>query len=247
MEAHTANTSPISRDLEFLGLQTPEFRDSYDTYVSMSSSGSSQKDILGAIASKMASSYGIPEKAAAKMASIAVRSFSDPAFPALFADCAPTGPSPDPAGHAHILRSDAMAFRDLTAADPHSSFELRCLLMSLLVNYRRNWHPKGWVRYDRRAIMHMAGLSLSSQKTKEELTSYLHREYGMEMQVVGSNSPMPCYMFAWAKSHAESPSNPRIDLGPYEPASVFAAVSRFGGPIPPDPDPAAQGAARKTE
>lgn len=241
----TATVSSTSKALEFYNLQSPEFRSAYELYQSLitSSPAPSQKELVSALTSHIASTYTIPEKPAAKIAALLIKSFSSPTFTQNFVDMPtvfPTLLSPsttdiDP-DHAFILQSDADAFKSLVSADPHSSFELRALLMSFLIAYRRNWHPKGWVHYDRRAILYMAGLSTASTKVKEDLTTYLHTEYGLEMQVIGSNSPIPCFMFAWTKDHPESPSNPRLDLGPYAPSSTFLAVTRFGGAIPDDID-----------
>lgn len=223
-----------SDETNFLSLQSAEFQALYGLYASLSSPPRPPKEIVQALSSFVSSSYNIPPSPASKIAALAVRSFSSPSFPSLFADAS--------ASSSFILSSDAAAFSTLTSADPHSVFPLRSLLMSFLVQYRRAWHPKGWVRYDRRAILHLAGLDAASSQTKEDLISYLHREYGLEMQVIGSASPTPCFLFQWAKDHPESPSNPRIDLGPYSPSSVYAAVLRFGGHVPDDGDNAAHAA-----
>lgn len=236
----TVSASPTP-EMEFLGLQSQEFRDLYAFYRELLPNGLSQKELTVSLAARIADSYGLPSSASSKIASIVLSAFSSPSFSSLFLDCddcgrgsspisAPGAVSDSPSfpirpNHAFILQSDAAAFRSLTSVDPHSSPELRCLLLSFLISYRRNWHPKGWVRYDRRAIMYMAGLSSASSKKQESLTSYLHQEYGLDMQVIGSNSPIPCFLFPWAKEHPESPANPRIDLGPCSPASVSSAVA----------------------
>ncbi len=233
MKISSASASPAP-EMEFLGLQSQEFKDLFAFYQELLPNGLSQKELAVSLAARIADSYGLPSSASSRIAAIVLSAFSSPSFSSRFLDCDPVpapgavpgSPSfPIRPNHAFILQSDAAAFRSLTSVDPHSSPELRRLLLSFLISYRRNWHPKGWVRYDRRAIMYMAGLSSVSSKKQEALTSYLHQEYGLDMQVIGSNSPIPCFLFPWAKEHPESPANPRIELGPCSPASVSSAAS----------------------
>ena len=223
-----------SKGERFLSLAPQVLQDAYSLYLSLSSSPKEggvaergQKDAQKEIAQAMAdfasaSAPGMPPAAAAKTAQALIRSFSDPSFAPSLSD---SPSAPEGRKRAFVLESDLARFREYSLSDPHSTQELRLLLMSLLIQYRRNWHPKGWVHYDRGAIMHMAGLDAASARAKEGLTSYLHSEYGLEMQVIGSNNPIPCFRLAWAESQPESPSNPRVDLGPYSPPTTASAVA----------------------
>lgn len=227
-----------SRGERFLSLAPQALQDAYSLYLSLSAKEKEdmkaegkerdgQKRAHGETAQAMAdfvsaSAPGMPPAAAMKAAQALIRSFSDPSFAPSLSD---SPSAPEGRKRAFVLESDLARFREYSLADPHSTQELRLLLMSLLIQYRRNWHPKGWVHYDRGAIMHMAGLDAAPAKAKEGLTSYLHSEYGLEMQVIGSNNPIPCFRLAWAESQPESPSNPRVDLGPYSPPATASAVA----------------------
>lgn len=235
-----AKTSAASKGERFLSLAPQTLQDAYSLYLSLSASEGGEAEEAtkekggqkggpqgGKTSQAMAdfvsaSAPGMPPAAAMKAAQALIRSFSDPSFAPSLSD---SPSAPEGRKRAFVLESDLARFREYSLSDPHSTQELRLLLMSLLIQYRRNWHPKGWVHYDRGAIMHMAGLDAASARAKEGLTSYLHSEYGLEMQVIGSNNPIPCFRLAWAESQPESPSNPRVDLGPYSPPTTASAVA----------------------
>ncbi len=231
----------------FLSLQPAAFREAYSFWLSLPTPPETDpKARIRALAEELSSSHGIPQEASRKAAALLDARFSDPSFAASFADAPsdaarPSPSAPDPRSRSLILASDERLFREYVAADPEATFELACLLLSFLIQYRREWHPNGWVRYDRRSIMHIAGLSSASPKDKEALIAHLHSQYGLRMRVIGSNNPLPCFMLDWAKDHPESSSNPRVDLGPYSPETTF---SRLGWAKKPGDPPSAGGSAK---
>lgn len=68
---------------------------------------------------------------------------------------------------------------------------------ALLGSFRR-WaedhpHASGWIRYEREAIFRQAGLANLPEADKEDLTRILREDGLLEMRVVGSNEPIPCF------------------------------------------------------
>lgn len=110
------------------------------------------------------------------------------------------------------------------------SYDARRLLVAFAAWDRAYPHPSGWIRYDRPAIMCLAGLSGLRPSEQEALTQLLHRSYGLDMQVVGSNSPIPCFRLSWMEEEPPiGQSNPLQDVGPLAPASVSYAVCKVLG------------------
>lgn len=126
------------------------------------------------------------------------------------------------------------------------SYDARRLLVAFAAWDRANPHPSGWIRYDRPAVMCLAGLSNLRPSGQEALTQLLHRSYGLDMQVVGSNSPIPCFRLSWMEEEPPifDASNPLQDIGPLSPAMVAYAVCEVLG-LPPSAPQA--NAARKAK
>lgn len=138
-----------------------------------------------------------------------------------------------PSGRVRLTLSllDVNCLRAMLADEP--SYDARRLLVAFVAWDRAHPHPSGWIRYDRPAIMCLAGLSGLRPSEQETLTQLLHRSYGLDMQVVGSNSPIPCFRLSWlAEEEPIGQSNPIQDVGPLAPASVSYAVCEVLG-LPP--------------
>lgn len=135
-----------------------------------------------------------------------------------------------PSGKVRLTLSllDVNCLRAMLADEP--SYDARRLLVAFAAWNRAHPHPSGWIRYDRPAIMCLAGLSGLRPSEQEALTQLLHRSYGLDMQVVGSNSPIPCFRLSWlAEEEPTGQSNPIQDVGPLAPASVSYAVREVLG------------------
>lgn len=141
-----------------------------------------------------------------------------------------------PSGRVRLTLSllDVNCLRAMLADEP--SYDARRLLVAFAAWNRAHPHSSGWIRYDRPAIMCLAGLSGFRPSEQEALTQLLHRSYGLDMQVVGSNSPIPCFRLSWlAEEEPLGQSNPIQDVGPLSPASVSYAVCEVLG-LPPSAD-----------
>ena len=80
-------------------------------------------------------------------------------------------------------------------------FQRISLLTAFAAYARTHPHPKKWIRCsekDKQKIYNMAGFA-KNMPTKEKLTltAYMHSMYGMNMRVIGSTKPTPCYLFDW--------------------------------------------------
>ena len=74
------------------------------------------------------------------------------------------------------------------------------LLISFICFARANPHPNGWIKYDSKSkdyIFYLASCQKKDAKYKEYLTSTLHSVYNLDMRVVGSTQPIPCFKLKW--------------------------------------------------
>ena len=107
--------------------------------------------------------------------------------------------------------------------DKYSS-EIFKLMISFASFARANPHPNGWIKYDQKSkdmIFYLASCAKKDQKTKEWLTSTLHLRYNLNMRVVGSTQPIPCFQLTW-QSQQLTESDSLIYIGPKVPSSIDA-------------------------
>lgn len=200
--------------------QNQQFQLLYEIYNSGIDSGLAPEQIQLDMAARLVVRYSIPKEAAHKLAANAYVSFSNPSFASKFIDL----PSSDPHSIA-ITRQDYDYFVAFTSADPEVTPELKALLLSFIAVYRHDYHHTGWVKYDRKNIFYLAGLSKLSVQRQKDLTNTLHDRYELQMQVVGSNQPIPCFKFPWLY---EQPASSIIKLGPLSPSTIQIIASGPG-------------------
>lgn len=168
------------------------------------------------------SSWGITQKAAAQVASAFYTYCTSP-------DTLPFLSATTPSSQAYISRQDLEYYIAALNTTPDLSPQIRRALLAFAAFYRRNYHPKKWVRYDRKSILFLAGLLDMSTAAQEDLTTTLHKEYGLDLRVIGSKSPVSCFYFEWMAAQPTpglDPSNPYIDLGPYTPQTIAATATK---------------------
>lgn len=111
-----------------------------------------------------------------------------------------------------------------------SSPEIRRLLVTFLVYARSNPHPSFWIKYDRKVINFLASIQKLKVSEQNLLTMRLHTLYNLDMQVVGSNQPIPCFRISWQADQqppADTPENPLVLLGPLNPATITSFVKQI--------------------
>ena len=110
------------------------------------------------------------------------------------------------------------------------------LLLALVFNFRANFHPTGWIRYEKKNIMYLAGLDKLPVRDQETLMNQMHRECGLNMRVIGSNNPIPCYTFTWAEvPPQEDPTDtsPLLFFGLLTPSTIASVAASPLPLIPP--------------
>ena len=118
------------------------------------------------------------------------------------------------------------------------------LLVAFATYARAYPHSSNWIHYDKKTIMYLAGLDKLRVQEQQSLTNYLHEHYSLNMQVVGSTQPIPCFRFEWQASQPrvstlvdedgvvivkedDTPANPLIILGPLTPTTISTYVEQF--------------------
>lgn len=148
------------------------------------------------------------------IASSLITSFSSPEFNDSFIE---TDDNPE-VSEARLTIQD---IKELKARLLHeSSPEIRRLLVAYAVYARANPHPSFWIKSDKKVINFLA--SLQKLKVSEQifLTNQLHIMYNLDMQVVGSKQPIPCFRISWLANQPDEDTNPLVLIGPLNPATV---------------------------
>lgn len=118
---------------------------------------------------------------------------------------------------------DIKELKTFALQDPDNRAALK-LLVAFALYARANPHSSHWIKYDRATIFFLAGLQELKTSEQERLTKYLHEYYNLNMQVIGSNTPIPCFKIKWMAEQpdpcAYDTSNPLVDVGNYSPATV---------------------------
>ena len=112
------------------------------------------------------------------------------------------------------------------------SAALKSLLLAFVCFYRRSHHPTGWIRYDKKNIFYLAGLTKISSSQQEKLTAALHAHCGLDMRVVGSNQPIPCFTISWLRDQpiAGTTDNPLLTLSDMSPEGIQEIISKISSP-----------------
>lgn len=71
------------------------------------------------------------------------------------------------------------------------------LLIAFTAHALTTYHISGWIRYEKKEIFALAKLNKLSIAEQEELVRKLHSSFGLDMRVVGSAQPIPCYNAPW--------------------------------------------------
>lgn len=105
----------------------------------------------------------------------------------------------------------------------HSSPPLYRLILTYSFFARLHSHPSGWIKCDAKDklyIEYLASTSSLSSQEKASLLLTLHSSFGLEMRVVGSKNPVPCFSFTWQHQQQQPSSSPLV-LGPLSPHTLL--------------------------
>lgn len=121
---------------------------------------------------------------------------------------------------AHLSLLDVRELKKLLKDEP--DIKVRKVLIALAVYTRHNHHPSFWISYDRKFIAHLSGTSKLRVSERQQILAIIHQKYGLSMQVVGSNQPIPCFQLSWQVSQPQisEEENPLVDIGELTPETI---------------------------
>ena len=237
----TTATTNLSKSLkncpprEFLELQTPEIQFLYSLYKNCIKEQCSIAEIRSNIIQVLMDKYGFTPSMSLTIFKEVMHFFSSPQFTDTYIDEEALTKLT-----AHVNKKisiprisltlkDYERFNEKVSADKDMTDQLKKLLLSFIVFYRDNYHPTGWVRYDRNNIFYLAGLSKLSTKQQEKMVNYLHLNYNLDMRVVGSTQPIPCYKIDWLydQENVGKMSNPFLSFGVMSPKNLSSVIEKI--------------------
>lgn len=210
----------------FIQLQPLQWRKLYDLYNKSVAAGLSKEDILSALSSSLSTTFHT--EVAAIIAGKVYDSFSSPECKLEFFNR-----NEDAAGsvdeysvpEAQLSLYDIKLLKEKTKNE--TSIDICKLLVSFLVCARANPHPSNWIKYDRKVIMMLSSLTKKKVSEQTVLTNTVHNLYNINMRVVGSTQPIPCFNIEWHDNQppVNSPENPLVDIGPLSPETITKFVT----------------------
>lgn len=128
-----------------------------------------------------------------------------------------------------LTLADYQRYMDMVGADAEATLNLKALLLAFVIYYRQHYHRSGWVRYDKKTIFFLAGINKLPVHAQEKLTNRLHTHYDLNMQVVGSNQPIPCFSLSWLQDQLPPgvDNNPILTFGDYTPYGVREMIKKM--------------------
>ena len=224
---------------EFIELQTPEIQYLYSIYKDYVKQKFTISEIRAAMVQELVQHYGFSQQIASIIFKEVIHFFCSPHFIDTYittitdantlTNIATHVNKKINTPHISLTLKDYERFTEKIALDDQMTNQLKRLLLSFIVFYRDNYHSTGWVRYDRNNIFYLAGLSKISTKQQEKMVNYLHLNYNLDMRVVGSTQPIPCYKIDWLydQENVGKMSNPFLSFGPMSPQNLNAVIDKI--------------------
>lgn len=119
---------------------------------------------------------------------------------------------------AFLTKKDLAYLKEHIKEDTPS--QLVHLVLALAVYARKNPHQSHWIKFDKNEVFFMAGIHKLPQKDIRNLTNQAHFLYNLQMQVVGSKKPIPCFQFTWQLDDPNTDDNPLVDVSDYSPKGI---------------------------
>lgn len=217
---------------DFIQLQPQMWQKLYNQYISLSGQTNNTDEILSALIDTLSQIFH--SEIASTIAQKVYSSFSSSSFPLKFYNASEdnTSGSEDIVSKniKYILPRAQLSLYDINILKEKMKDEsdpaIACLLVSLLVYARANPHHSNWIKYDRKVIMFLSSLTKKKISLQTYLTNKLHNLYNVNMRVIGSSQPIPCFNIAWHDDQppVNSPENPLIDIGSVEPETISKFV-----------------------
>ena len=129
-----------------------------------------------------------------------------------------------------LIDENAKAIKNTLRSEPNGEVfvpgvdEVANLLIALTAHALSMYHASGWIKYDKKEIVALAGLNKLPVARQEAITKQVHDSFGFEMRVIGSNQPIPCYSLPWlVPPQSESTAIRRFDPVKIQ-SSILAAL-----------------------
>lgn len=206
---------------QFMKLQPKNWQTIYALYLShVDDPDVAQK--FTSLAEQELLARGFDQGQATLIASALLKTFTQPDLNSSFVE------NDEEETEAKLSLQDIKLLKEKLLHEP--SQEIRRLLVAFLVYARANPHPSFWIKYDKKVIHFLASTQKLKVSDQNLLTMRLHNLYNLDMQVVGSNQPIPCFRISWQAEQqppADTTDNPLVFLGPLSPSTITSFVNQI--------------------
>lgn len=203
---------------QFMQLQPPKWKEIYSLYLNIDITqfiNAPTDDDYIKIVKEYLLKQGFDEDYSDYMSRLLIKSFNDD-MRKQFIECEEDAELTE----ARLTLLDIQELKARLLHEP--SPEIRRLLVSYAVYARANPHHSFWIRNDKKVINFLASIQKMRVQDQILLTNRLHTLYNLDMRVVGSKQPIPCFKLSWQAEQPEpdTPENPLVLIGPLNPAII---------------------------
>ena len=182
-------------------LQPQQWQEIYIYYIALTSSTPplSSGEILKRIAFRL-ESFDLPVDITPQIASYLYDRFTAHEFAPIYDDPIRLRENPTDNPVAYLSQQDLEYIEKNVIPDPDATYELVRLLLTYLIFARLNPHHSNWIKCDKKdktTILYLASLSTLPVSQQENLIQLLHKKFSLNMRVVGSTQPIPCFQIPW--------------------------------------------------
>ena len=201
---------------QFLQLQPRKWKDLYNFYLSTEPFLNTQtpEEQIETLKNYL-TSQGFKEPDALFLAKVLLNSFTEELYNSFIEH----DDNPD-VSEARLTLYDLKNLKEKLLHEP--SADVRRLLVTFAVYARANPHPSFWIKNDKPVINFLASIQKMKVGDQILLTNRLHILYNLDMRVVGSKQPIPCFRLQWQVDQPtpDTPENPLVLIGPLNPATI---------------------------
>lgn len=213
---------------EFMNLQPQQWQEIYNYFITLPPLSS--EETISRMAFRLAA-YNFPEEVAQKVASYLYDQFTAHGFNPIYDDPLELRKDTYDPPAAYLSQQDLDYLENTILKSPDITLESLRLLLTYLIFARLNPHHSHWIKCDKKdknTILYLASLSTLPVSQQESLIQLLHQKFSLNMRVVGSTQPIPCFQIPWqaAQPPVNEDFNPLFTIGPLAPKTIadFAAT-----------------------
>ena len=207
---------------EFMQLQPQQWQEIYTYYSQLVSYSQDPAEILKLISLRL-QGFGFSNQISSQIATHLIKHFQDRDFKELYDD-----PQQDSIDDPQIYLStqDLEYIETHILTSPHITPELLRLIITYAAFARLNPHRSNWIKCDKKdktTVLYLSSNSNLPVSKQEALIQDAHAYFGLNMRVVGSTQPIPCFQFPWQASQPpvnETDANLLHTIGPLAPKTI---------------------------